>query len=177
MQYFERGRLAWDTERGRVQPGRVGTEWLTQLAAAQIPLSNNPGPGISTYEQQVLAILLEARRATGAPDVQLDPSLIALGRERSADMATRNYFSHVTPEGTNVFEMLNSKGIPWATAGEIIARNNAGTSDTASLAARSFLNSPTHRSVILDPQYNYVGVGHAVDSNGMHYFTLVFVRR
>ncbi len=150
-------------------------------AAAAIPTMaqgsvNNPA-ALNQYEQQVLTILLQARTAEGVAAPQLDPSLNAVARERSADMATRNYFSHYSPEGASVFTALNAHGVQWAFAGEIISRNNYSADQTATVAGNAFLASTAHRAVAVDPQYNAVGVGHAVDANGMHYYTVIFVRR
>ncbi|HET8628237.1 MAG TPA: CAP domain-containing protein, partial [Thermomicrobiales bacterium] len=135
------------------------------------------GPALDGYEQQVLATLMDARRAAGVPAPQLDATLVGLARQRSADMATRNYFSHYSPDGSTIFTLLNASGTPWSYAGETIARNNYPSAQSAGVAAQALLNSPPHRAVILDPQYNFVGIGDAVDANGMHYYTVVFVRR
>jgi uncharacterized protein YkwD len=185
VQYFERARMEWHSETGLVLLGRLGAQAFTQAYAAQPPVpagssASTPAqslPQLDGYEQQTLAVLMAARSAAGLPLPQLDSALVGLARERSADMATRNYFSHVTPEGTNIFTMLNAAGLPWNVAGETIARNNYANNETAGVAGQALLNSPPHRAVILDPQYNYVGIGHAVDGNGMHYYTVVFVRR
>ena len=129
------------------------------------------------YAQQVLGLLVDARRAAGLADPQLDLLLVDLASRRSADMASRNYFSHLAPEGTNVFDLLDTSGATWWFAGEIIARNNYGPEQTAAVAAQAYLSSPPHRAVIMDGQYNYMGIGHGVDGQGMHYYTVLFVRR
>ncbi len=129
------------------------------------------------YAQQVLGILIDARRAANLADPQLDLLLVDLASQRSADMASRNYFSHVTPEGTTIFDVLDTSGATWWFAGEIIARNNYSPEQTAAVAAEAYLSSPPHRAVIMDGQYSHVGIGHGVDAQGMHYYTVVFVRR
>ena len=129
------------------------------------------------YAQQTLAILVDARRAAGLPDPQLDLLLVNLASQRSADMANRNYFSHSTPEGASVFALLDAAGAPWWAAGETLQRNNYPAGQTAVEAAQSLLASPPHRAVIMDPQYNALGIGHAVDAQGMHYYTVLWVGR
>ena len=127
--------------------------------------------------QQALALLIHARRAAGLPDPQLDPLLVELASQRSADMANRHYFGHVTPEGTKVFDLLVAAGASWLYASETLQRNNYPEGQTAAEAVRSLLASPAHRAIILDPQYSAVGIGHAVDAQGMHYYSIIWVRR
>ena len=129
------------------------------------------------YAQQVLGLLVDARRNAGLADPQLDSLLVDLASRRSADMANRNYFSHYTPEGATIFDLLESSGTAWWYAGETLARNNYGNDQTAWVAAQALLNSPAHRAVIMDPQYTALGIGHGVDAQGMHYYTVVFVNR
>lgn len=177
VQYFERARMEWHAQTGEVLLSRLGAQAFTHAYATQPPAPAQNLAQIDGYEQQTLAVLMAARSAAGLPLPELDSTLVGLARQRSADMATRGYFSHVTPEGATIFTMLNNAGVPWNVAGETIARNNYANNETATVAGQALLNSPAHRAVIMDPQYNYVGIGHAVDGNGLHYYTVVFVRR
>ena len=127
--------------------------------------------------QQALALLIHARRAAGLADPQLDLLLVDLASQRSADMANRGYFGHVTPEGTMVFDLLVASGTPWLYASETLQRNNYPAEQSADEAVRSLLASPPHRAIIMDPQYTAVGIGHAVDAQGMHYYTVLWVNR
>ena len=147
---------------------------LVHAPVATAELVYQPPDG---YAQQALALLLDARRAAGLPDPQLDLLLVDLASQRSADMANRGYFGHVTPEGTMVFDLLVASGTPWLYASETLQRNNYPAEQSADEAVRSLLASPPHRAIILDPQYTAVGIGHAVDAQGMHYYTVLWVNR
>ena len=129
------------------------------------------------YAQHVLGILIDARRAAGLADPELDLVLVDLASQRSADMAARDYFSHYTPEGGTIFDLLAWSSTPWGYAGETLQRNNYPDEQTAVVAAQSLLDSPPHRAIIMDPQYTAIGIGHAVDPYGMHYYTIVWVNR
>lgn len=176
VQYFERARMEWHPEQGRVLLAPLGARAYADFVGspAVVPAS---AATLSPYEQQVHDQLAAARGAAGVAIPQLDPALIELARQRSADMANRGYFSHYTPEGETIFTLLNAAGISWSYAGEIIARNNYPDGQTASVAGNAFLASPPHRAVAVDPQYTAIGVGHAVDRSGMHYYTVIYVRR
>ena len=147
---------------------------LVQTPVAMAQLAYQPPDG---YAQQTLALLLDARRAAGLPDPQLDLLLVDLASQRSADMANRSYFAHVTPEGTMVFDLLVASGTPWSYASETLQRNNYPAEQSAAEAARSLLESPPHRAIIMDPQYTAVGIGHGVDAQGMHYYTVLWINR
>ena len=147
---------------------------LVHAPVATAELAYQPPDG---YAQQALALLLDARRAAGLPDPQLDLLLVDLASQRSADMANRGYFGHVTPEGTMVFDLLVASGTPWLYASETLQRNNYPAEQSADEAVRSLLASPPHRAIIMDPQYTAVGIGHAVDAQGMHYYTVLWVNR
>jgi len=103
---------------------------------------------------------------------------MSIARNRSNDMSAKNYFSHTQPDGRNVFDLIAAAKITWYGAGEIIAWNTYPTLSTSAQAANTgWLNSPTHRSLILSTSFNYVGVGLAVQpGTGKKYWTAVFLK-
>lgn len=145
--------------------------------APTVAVANGASVALDSAEGTVRTELVNARRLQGDSAPQLDSALTAIARARSRDMATHNYFSHYTPEGTTFFDMLDATNVAWSYAGETLARNNAAPAQSADLAATGLLNSPHHRAIILDPRYQAMGVGDAVGSDGMHYYTVIFVQR
>jgi len=128
------------------------------------------------------------RANAGLPPLAIDGRLVGLARERSNDMMTRDYFSHTTPEGKMIFDFLDARGIYSPYAGENLARSNAEASQVIQLVLSGFMNSPTHRKVMLNSHYTYLGIGEAIspsiqdpkdpsgsEGEGMNYFTLVFI--
>ncbi len=111
----------------------------------------------------------------GVAPVSINPALSDFAHWRSSDMAARNYFSHTTPEGKNSLQLLRDRGISYSWAGEIVDKNNYGPAAAANEAITNFLQSSAHRSIMLDPRYTQVGVGYALGSDGMNYFTAVFI--
>lgn len=104
-----------------------------------------------------------------------DSRLIWMARYRSTDMVLRNYFSHTTPEGKKVWNFLNSAGIKYSAAGEIITWNSYTDEYSASIAYKAFMNSSSHRSLIRSCTYTYIGVGdYKVGSKRM--FTVLFIK-
>ena len=76
-------------------------------------------------------------------------------------MAERNYFSHVSPEGRTFLDILHEQNIDFGFGGETIAYNNAAPDRTVQVAMDTFMNSPSHRAILLDPQFDYAGAGFA----------------
>ena len=64
-----------------------------------------------------------ARAARGLAPLNPNPLLNQVAHDRSLDMASRHYFSHVTPEGNDVFGILDQAGYFWMTAGENLYRS------------------------------------------------------
>jgi uncharacterized protein YkwD len=128
--------------------------------------------------ESLMARTLNADRAkAGLIPVRLDSRLTTIARARSADMAAKHYFSHTQPDGRTVFDILSAKGIKWYSAGEIIAWNTWGLlSESVTAANTGWLNSPTHRSIIMATSYNYMGVGLAIDASGKKLWTAVFIK-
>jgi uncharacterized protein YkwD len=99
----------------------------------------------SDEKERMMEKVNAARRESGLPALVLDAALDEVALERSVDMATRRYFSHTTPEGLNVFDLMDRRGLPYRMAGENLARNTFVERDPSAVAVRGFLNSPPHR--------------------------------
>jgi len=104
----------------------------------------------------------------------LDVWLTAIARERATDMASRGYFSHTTPEGETVFSFFSVRDKRRLYIGEVLARNNADDSNSAGIAISGFMQSPTHRRIILRQQYQLLGIGMALSTEGVKYYAVVF---
>ena len=138
-----------------------------------------PEPAVNALLSQVQGPTLRQKaEAAGLKPVEVDAATVELARDRSRDMATRNYFSHTTPEGEKFLGMLTQRGVSYKYAGEILARNNYPDAQAPGTAMTTYLNSAPHKAILMDGRYNLVGVGYAKsDEDGMHYFTVIFVQR
>ena len=194
VQWFERARMEYHPELAAT--GQVVQLTLLGSISYQKDPNNTAGPqaqtvsaqaqgpstpaqsGLTDKESYLLKSINDQRAAAGLGVVQLSSALTDLARSRSNDMATRNYFSHTTPEGTNFLGMLGTRAIPYKFAGEILARNNYPDAQAAQTAMTSYLNSAPHKAIIMDGRYTVVGVGYAKStSDAMHYFTVIFVQQ
>jgi uncharacterized protein YkwD len=94
--------------------------------------------------------------------------------ERSADMANRGYFSHTTPEGTDVHAIFDRLGLKFDWCGEILARNNYPDAETVGVAVESFMESQGHRTNILYAPYVRTAIAEARSENGLRYYAVIF---
>ncbi|MGM0366915.1 MAG: DUF4214 domain-containing protein [Actinomycetota bacterium] len=141
----------------------------TEVASVQQPASAN----LNGYEQQILNQLNAIRAANGLGALASSQALTNVARSRSADMLSRGYFSHYTPEGTNIFNLLKANGIGYQNAGENLAHSKPASAGSPQVFANAWMNSSSHAANILRPQYRSVGIGVA-ENNGRRVVTTVF---
>lgn len=101
------------------------------------------------------------RNAEHQSPLSLSPQLTAAAQAKANDMAKRNYWSHNSPDGQTPWSFITTSGYQYQTAGENLAY---GFSDASSVIA-GWMNSPEHRSNILNPSYKHVGFGIASSPN------------
>ncbi len=88
----------------------------------------------------------------------------AAAKSHSTDMATRNFFDHINPDGKRGGDRLTEKGVKHSAWGENIV---AGHYDPY-VIANGWYNSESHRKNILNSQYKYLGVGFAYNKNATY---------
>ena len=110
------------------------------------------------FEAQFIADMNSARSANGLAPYSVAYDLTSIARSHSAQMASSQTLYH-NPS-------LTSQVQNWQAVGE-----NVGEGPTVSDIHTAFMNSPEHRANILDHDFTQVGVGVAVDKNGMIWVT------
>lgn len=110
-----------------------------------------PRPDLET---EMLKLINQERAAAGLEPLEPDPELTEVARRHSADMFSRGYFSHNTPENKTPFDRIREADVRFRTAGE-----NLALAPTLQIAHRGLMNSPGHRENILRPQFGRAGIG------------------
>jgi uncharacterized protein YkwD len=105
-------------------------------------------------EAKMLELLNKERVAKGLKALAPDPELTAVARKHSADMFTRGYFAHETPEGLSPFDRMKQDKVNFDAAGE-----NLALAPTVQVAHSGLMNSPGHRANILAKDFGRVGIG------------------
>lgn len=98
------------------------------------------------------------------PALTWNDQLAHAARNHAQDMAARDYFAHVTPEGVRPADRVTLAGYEWRATGENIA---AGYPDPAAVVD-GWLTSPGHCHNLMNPVYRELGVGFFQDSDSAY---------
>jgi len=120
---------------------------------------------LTEYENQIAALINNVRVENGLEPLAADGALTDVAISRSQDMLNRGYFSHYTPEGTNVFNFLKGAGISYRYAGENLAQSQPASIGSPEAFLNAWMNSPSHRDNILRAQYIKIGVSMIENGN------------
>lgn len=118
------------------------------------PGSGGGGGGGSAEESAVVALVNEERASAGCDPVSPDSQLAKASQDHSADMASRDYMAHDTPEGVGPGERAEEAGYT-AWGGENVAAGHP----TPEAVMQGWMDSPGHRANILNCDFTAIGVG------------------
>lgn len=117
----------------------------------------------------ILALVNDPRSRAGCQPLHWDDRLATAAAGHSADMANRDYFDHISPDGQTPWDRAHAAGYP-RPGGENIAAGN----DTFDATMTQWMASPSHRANILNCKFVAVGVGEADGGSLRHYWTQMF---
>ena len=132
--------------------------------------------GVNYAESQMIHLINSIRSSRGLQLLNPNPVLNGIARSRSQDMLNRNYFSHYTPEGKNIFNILVENGIMYAMGAENLSQASPPSWGSPEAVINSWMNSGPHRANLLNPHYGQLGLG-VVDSGNKRVVTLIFINR
>jgi len=113
-----------------------------------------PQSGLTADQQSLLNMVNKARADAGAGPLKTDATLMKVAQLKAKDMVDLGYFDHQSPTYGSPFDMMRQFGVTFKTAGENIAGNN-----TVKGAFDLWMGSEGHRKNILNPSFNYTGIG------------------
>ncbi|MFN2451610.1 MAG: CAP domain-containing protein [Candidatus Dormibacteria bacterium] len=161
------------------RPGRVAVTGCVLGAAACAGLAGGGGREVaasSAANADLFALTNQDRSSNGVGSLQGSATLAGIGEGtpyhgcgftvygRSQDMISRNYFAHpILGCGQLVFAMMQANNVHYVSAGENIGWDSGPTDPgaAAQFINTEFMNSPEHRSNILNRSYTHLGVGTA----------------
>ncbi len=156
------------------------------LAATTAPaLTPAPGPtGLTGPEQQVLALVNQARAEQGLAPLTVTPGLQASSAQHNATMADGCGLSHQCPGEPAIGQRETDQGIHWTMAGENIGDGGPVGDDASAQASmavgltRSMLAEKPpndgHRANILSTTYTHIGISVVQDASGTVWLTQDF---
>jgi len=114
-----------------------------------------------TSETEMFKRVNEERTKKGIRVLAWDSEIVPVARAHATDMWERSYFSHVSPDGKDVGDRLDNKGVTYNFAGE-----NLAMAPNLIMAHNGLMNSEGHKANILEPEFSKVGIG--VIDNGIY---------
>jgi hypothetical protein len=104
---------------------------------------------------EVIRLTNAERAANGLSALSENSILDSAALAKGNDMLAKGYWAHFAPDGTSPWSFFTSFGYKYRYAGENLARD---FSDPVS-AVNAWMNSPSHRENILNPNYKEIGIG------------------
>lgn len=164
------------------------------------PLNEKPQIDTGDLEIQIHQITNEYRMIHGLETLFFDENLAVVARGHSQDMAEKNYFDHVSPEGATPTDRAKSKEykchkilgtVTYSGIGENIFQNNLydtvwyvgniptrydwnTQNEIAQSTVDGWMNSTGHRENILTENYDREGIGIVIASDDKVYITQNF---
>jgi uncharacterized protein YkwD len=134
---------------------------------ACLPQPVLPPPGIKYLEKVedlVFDLTNQVRRAKGLAPLSQDDELRNVARAFSNDMLVRRFFDHTTPDGVDFDDrILDQYRHRVRVVGENIrfasGYNPANMQRLAQEIVADWLSSPSHRDILLGPDFTHLGVG------------------
>jgi len=100
--------------------------------------------------------LINAERAkNGLNALTQDDRLVASATAKACDLRDRNYWSHTDPDGNPAWPLFLENGYNYLLAGENLCKYF----DTLGCMSALMSSKDGHREIILNPQYEDVGIG------------------
>ena len=109
----------------------------------------------------LLSTTNQHRAASGVGALALNGKLNTAAQAKADDMVARNYWSHNTPDGKEPWVFVENAGYSYLKAGENLAYGFGTSTETVT----GWMNSPTHKSNMLDGAFTEVGFGYANAAN------------
>ena len=115
-----------------------------------------------SYQKQVLTLVNQQRAKYGRPALTMTKALTDVAMVRAGE--TSYYYSHTRPNDQDCYTLI---------PGNYRAENIANGQTAPAEVMNDWMNSPGHRSNILDTKWSYIGIGCFV-RNGKYYWVQVF---
>lgn len=122
-------------------------------ALTEEPVVILPVVGTDITVANVFSLTNQTRQELGLALLRPNDILTRVAQTKCEDMATRDYFAHTDPDGQKVYRYI--QGYDYFLAGENLAVNFK----TIQRLYQAWLDSPTHKANIVQPQYRDMGVG------------------
>lgn len=142
--------LGYAAKRAARSSGHLDHFWVLTLAEPSNAFRGN-------WREEILERVNAFRSGHGLVPLRIDLRLNTAAQHHADDMAERDYFDHVSPEGGTVGHRATRAGYRWSR----VLENLAAGQSTPGEAVEGWKKSPGHRRAMLDPEIRELGIGYA----------------
>jgi uncharacterized protein YkwD len=135
-------------------------------ASAEATTSSAASPRSASSQSDLIAVINAYRTGNGLQAVSPNGALTSAAGWMAGDMAARNYIGHVSSDGRSPTQRMSAFGYPATSmyTGEDLGAGYA----TAGAVLVGWQASSAHNAVLLNPNYNSVGIGLAYQANSTY---------
>jgi uncharacterized protein YkwD len=122
--------------------------------------------GTTSAQSDLIALINGYRASHGVQQVSANGALSSAAAWMAADMAAKNYMSHISSDGRTPTQRMSAFGYP---AGSLYTGETLGAGyATASAILAAWQASSAHNAILLSPNYNAVGIGLGYNASSMY---------
>ncbi len=133
---------------------------LASAIGVSAPMAGAGATAITSSERSIVREINRVRREAGLRTLRISPALSASSDAHTGAMLARGFFAHESADGTSFDKRIKSFYRPssgrWA-----VGENLAASSDPldAATTVQMWLESSSHRKILLSPLWREVGIG------------------
>lgn len=127
---------------------------------------------LTSEEIEFLNLINANRKNQGLEELKIDNTIQNVARLKAQDLERNDYFSHQSPSYGNINDMLTSFGVSY-----IVAQENIAGNQNLVGAVEAWMNSESHKSNILNNEFNYTGIAIVESKTYGKIFVEVFVKK
>jgi hypothetical protein len=126
--------------------------FMSSLAVNRFVVRTDQGAAV--YASVLVDLTNKARSVHNQSDLTISETLTKAAQMKADDMASRQYFSHTSPDGTTPWYWFQKAGYNFVYAGENLAVDFTQSADVEN----AWLASPKHKENIIDPRFREIGI-------------------
>lgn len=148
--------------------GTESTDTTENDNVTDISVDSNIPDVQETEMDAVFRLINDIRIQNGLNPFEKSEILDLTAMQRASEIAQK--FSHIRPDGSSCFTLLDENDVFYMAAGENIACG----SSTAASVVEQWMNSKGHRENILNSNYDHLGVGFFKEEGSNYCWTQIF---
>lgn len=111
--------------------------------------------GVAKFTTSEIIEMTNVKRVeNGLPPLAVNERLSEAARAKASDVYANNYWAHNSPGGKTPWDFITAAGFEYVFAGENLARDFT----SAGQVVEAWMDSPSHRSNLLDKNFREIGV-------------------